>query len=264
MTDLAIEYLPLTDLVPYARNARTHSAAQVSQIAASVREFGWTNPVLVDDIGGIIAGHGRVMAAQLLGMDQVPCIRLLGLTKTQQRAYALADNRLALNAGWDAEMLAVELDELRDDGFNLSLLGFESEELNELIGTPNIKEEIGYTRKIETPVYTPKGTKPAVEELFNREKADALLEQIAKADLTPDERLFLTLAAARHVVFDYHNIAEFYCHAPQHVQALMEDSALVIIDFDKAIENGYVQLSQKLASIYDDTQPGSDLEEDDD
>ena len=137
MTDLAIEYLPLTDLVPYARNARTHSPAQVSQIAASVREFGWTNPVLIDEEGGIIAGHGRVMAAQQLGMDQVPCIRLLGLTKTQQRAYALADNRLALNAGWDAEMLAVELDELRDDDFDLDLLGFEAAELNDLIGTPN-------------------------------------------------------------------------------------------------------------------------------
>lgn len=137
MTDLAVEYLPLADLVPYARNARTHSAAQVSQIAASVREFGWTNPVLVDEADGIIAGHGRVMAAQLLGMDQVPCIRLLGLTKAQQRAYTIADNRLALNAGWDAEMLAVELDELRDDDFDLDLLGFEAAELNNLIGTPN-------------------------------------------------------------------------------------------------------------------------------
>lgn len=134
----AIEYLPLTGLIPYARNARTHSEAQIAQLAGSIREFGFTNPVLIDSAGGIIAGHGRVMAGLLLGMETVPCIRLSHLTDAQRRAYILADNRLALNAGWDQEFLAVELDELRDLNFDITLMGFTTEELNDLIGTPNI------------------------------------------------------------------------------------------------------------------------------
>jgi hypothetical protein len=132
-----IETLPLSSLIPYARNSRTHSEAQVAQIAASIREFGFTNPVLVDADGGIIAGHGRILAARKLEMSEVPCIRLSHLTEAQRRAYVIADNRLALNAGWDFEMLAVELDDLRDADFNLDLLGFERFELNDLIGTPN-------------------------------------------------------------------------------------------------------------------------------
>lgn len=133
----AIEYLPLTGLIPYARNARTHSEAQIAQLAGSIREFGFTNPVLIDGAGGIIAGHGRVMAGLLLGMETVPCIRLSHLTDAQRRAYILADNRLALNAGWDQDFLAVELDELRDLNFDMKLMGFDQQELNDLIGTPN-------------------------------------------------------------------------------------------------------------------------------
>lgn len=133
----AIEQVLLGELVPYARNARTHSAAQVAQIAASIKEFGFTNPVLIDADGGIIAGHGRVLAAAKLKMESAPCVRLGHLTETQRRAYVLADNKLALNAGWDAELLSVELDELRDAGVDLALLGFARVELNELLGTPN-------------------------------------------------------------------------------------------------------------------------------
>ena len=113
------------DLIPYARNSRTHSDAQVAQIAASVREFGWTNPVLVDGENGIIAGHGRVLAARKLGMEEVPCIELAGLTDTQRRAYIIADNKLALNGGWDDELLALELGELHDADFDMALLGFD-------------------------------------------------------------------------------------------------------------------------------------------
>ncbi|MCO6052356.1 ParB/Srx family N-terminal domain-containing protein, partial [Mesorhizobium sp. RP14(2022)] len=121
---LAITYRPLVSLIPYARNARTHSDAQVAEIAASIREFGWTNPVLVDGDNGIIAGHGRVMAARKLRMRQVPVIELAGLTDAQKRAYVLADNKLALNAGWDEELLGLELADLDALGFDLSLTGF--------------------------------------------------------------------------------------------------------------------------------------------
>lgn len=119
MPDLAIAYLPVADLVPYARNARTHSPAQVDQIVASIREFGWTNPVLIDEAGGIIAGHGRVMAARQMDLPQVPCIRLAHLSAAQRRAYVLADNRLALNAGWDDDLLAAELEAIAELGFGL-------------------------------------------------------------------------------------------------------------------------------------------------
>ena len=120
-------------LIPYIRNSRTHSDEQVAQIAASVREFGWTNPVLVDGENGIIAGHGRVLAARKLGMEEVPCIELAGLTDTQRRAYIIADNKLALNAGWDDELLALELGDLKDEGFDLSLTGFSDDELASLV-----------------------------------------------------------------------------------------------------------------------------------
>lgn len=124
-----IEHIKTADLIPYARNSRTHSDEQVAQIAGSIREFGFTNPVLIDADNGIIAGHGRVMAAGKLGFDAVPCIRLDYLTEAQKRAYIIADNRIALNSGWDEEMLKLELQELDDLDFNLDLIGFTDDEL---------------------------------------------------------------------------------------------------------------------------------------
>jgi DNA modification methylase len=130
---MKIEQLPTADLIPYARNTRTHSPEQVAQIAGSIREFGFTNPILIDADNGIIAGHGRVMAASKLGLAKVPCIRLEHLTDTQKRAYIIADNKLALNAGWDEEMLALELGDLRDEDFDLSLIGFDGDELADIM-----------------------------------------------------------------------------------------------------------------------------------
>ena len=120
-------------LIPYVKNSRTHSDAQVAQIAASIKEFGWTNPILVDGENGIIAGHGRLLAARKLGYKEVPTIELADLTETQKRAYIIADNRLALNAEWDNEMLTIELNDLLADGFALELLGFDPKELGALL-----------------------------------------------------------------------------------------------------------------------------------
>ena len=133
---MRLESISLTKLIPYARNARTHSETQVSQIAGSIREFGFTNPVLIDDENGIIAGHGRVLAARALGMDDVPCIRLSHLTETQRRAYVLADNRIALNSGWDADMLALEIEGLLADDFDVTMLGFDDAELAAMMNEP--------------------------------------------------------------------------------------------------------------------------------
>ena len=133
-----IELWPVTRLQPYAKNARTHSDEQVDQIAASIREFGFTNPILVDSTDGIIAGHGRLMAAKRLALDTVPVIVLDHLTDAQRRAYILADNKLALNAGWDDALLAEELAALRDEGFDLDLVGFSDDELVDIFAdSPN-------------------------------------------------------------------------------------------------------------------------------
>lgn len=131
-----VESIDIESLIPYARNSRTHSDSQVAQIAASIKEFGFTNPVLIDGDGGIIAGHGRVMAARKLKLAEVPCIRLQYLSETQKRAYVIADNKLAMNSGWDNEMLKLEFADLTEQGFDLDLIGFSDEELAEILKDP--------------------------------------------------------------------------------------------------------------------------------
>jgi len=153
-----IEQLAVDGLIPYARNSRTHDDAQVAQIAASIREFGFTNPVLIDAQGSIIAGHGRVLAAIKLGLSDVPCIRLSHLTDTQKRAYVIADNKLAMNAGWDAEMLALEVKDLDAAEFNLELLGFTPDELAALTPeeiAPGLTDEDAVPDVQEEPVSKP-------------------------------------------------------------------------------------------------------------
>lgn len=135
---MEITYRKVGELVPYVNNARTHSDGQVAQICASIREYGWTNPVLIDENGMIIAGHGRVMAAQRMKMDEVPCIVLSGLTEAQKKAYVIADNKMALNAGWDDEKLKLELENLKELDFDLELTGFDSDELDQLLSLDDI------------------------------------------------------------------------------------------------------------------------------
>ena len=133
MNTLNVEYRKVEALIPYARNPRTHAESQIAKIAASIVEYGWTNPILVDGDNGIIAGHGRLAAARKLGLDQVPVIELAHLTVAQKRALVIADNRLALDAGWDEEMLALELADLSEAGYDLALTGFEDAEIEALL-----------------------------------------------------------------------------------------------------------------------------------
>ena len=134
--NLNIEYVKRDQLIPYINNSRTHDNNQVKQIAGSIKEFGFTNPLLIDEQGGIIAGHGRLMAADLLGIDEVPTITLKGLTEAQRKAYVIADNQLALNAGWDLDNLKVELDRLAELDFDVDLLGFDDDFLSSLLDEP--------------------------------------------------------------------------------------------------------------------------------
>ena len=144
---MLVTHEKVEDLIPYASNSRTHSEQQIAQIAASIREFGWTNPVLINDENSIIAGHGRLLAARQLKMTEVPCIKLDHLTKSQQKALVIADNQLALNAGWDVEMLKAEISGLDTDGFDLDLLGFDSDFLDGLL----IEETEGLTDEDAVP-----------------------------------------------------------------------------------------------------------------
>lgn len=147
---IGIEWKDVQSLIPYARNSRTHSDEQVAQICASIKEFGWTNPILIDDESTIIAGHGRLLASQRLSLKKVPTITLTGLTEAQKRAYVIADNRLALNAGWDNDMLAIELKDLADEGFDLDLTGFDTKEIDALLAEAD-KIEDGLTDEDAVP-----------------------------------------------------------------------------------------------------------------
>lgn len=137
----------VSELIPYINNSRTHSEEQVTQIVSSIKEFGFTNPILIDQDNSIIAGHGRLQAVKKLGLEEVPCILISGLTKTQIKALIIADNQLALNAGWDLEKLSVEIEGLEDDKFDISLLGFDDKFLNDLL----FKENEGLTDEDATP-----------------------------------------------------------------------------------------------------------------
>jgi ParB family transcriptional regulator, chromosome partitioning protein len=136
---LKIEYKPISSMNPYGKNARTHTDEQIKQVMASIKEFGWTNPILLDGKSGVIAGHARLEAAKRMGIDDVPCIELSGLSEAQKRAYIIADNKLALNAAWNDDTLRLELIDLKDLDFNLDLIGFNGEELAEIMYGPDFK-----------------------------------------------------------------------------------------------------------------------------
>jgi ParB-like chromosome segregation protein Spo0J len=151
---LNIQQRAVTDLIPYIANSRTHSDAQIAQIAASIKEFGWTNPILVSGDDSIIAGHGRLMAARKLGMEEVPVIVLDHLSKSQQRALVIADNQLALNAGWNMDMLKAEIEDLQLDDFDLNILGFDDKFLDGLLEpepTAGLTDEDAVPEVPETP-----------------------------------------------------------------------------------------------------------------
>lgn len=139
---LQIEHLNVNELKPYVNNSRTHSNEQIAQICASIKEFGFTNPILIDENNEIIAGHGRLIAADRLNLKDVPTIRLIGLTEAQKKAYVIADNKIALNAGWDEELLKIELADLNELDFNLELTGFSLDEIDKILNLNDVSDTI--------------------------------------------------------------------------------------------------------------------------
>lgn len=234
-----IVYKNITELKPYKKNAKKHPKEQVERIANSIKEFGFTQPVLIDKHNSVVAGHGRVLGAKKAGLKQVPTICLEELTPEQIKAYRLADNKLN-ESGWDNALLMQSLEEISD--IDMSLFGFD-------IGEAIEEEQSKYTAKTAIPQYEPKGEQPTISELIDVSKTNELLRKIKDSDVTEEEKKFLRLAAYRHLCFNYSKIAEYYCHASKETQELMEDSVLVIIDFEDAIAKGYVQLSEQVVLL---------------
>ena len=271
-----LEYLSVNDIKSYAQNMRTHSKEQVDQICDSIKQFGFTNPILIDKDNVIIAGHGRLEAAKKMRIKTVPCIRLGDLNEDQVRALRIADNQLALNAGWDFEMLKVELDALQSASFDLQFTGFSETELTDIMGkdikfgidlTSNdneskssdedededdskINAQTLYSVETKTPIYEPLGLNVTLKDCLDLTKVNQLIAEIDKSKVSDEEKTFLKCAAYRHAVFHYKNTAEYYAaNASPEMQQLMENSALVIIDFNSALKNGYVKLTKRIEQI---------------
>lgn len=238
---LKIEYVPLDKLKPYERNARKHGDKDIDAIAASIKRFGFKDPIGVWGKDIIVEGHGRLLAAKKLNLAEVPIIRLDDLTDEERRMYALAHNKTAELSAWDFDTLFAETEEL-SNVFDISEFGFDSQE--DIAGAQG--SESKYTSKINVPQYEIRGEMPKVSDLYKADKANLMIDKIEAADLPDEVKSFLKMAAYRHVVFNYQNIAEFYAHQSPEVQELMEESALVIIDIDNAIANGYVKLEQTI------------------
>lgn len=248
MSDLTlfehVELVALDSIYPYVDNPKEHPDEQVDKIASSIKNFGWDQPIVIDGDGEIIKGHGRYQAAKQLGLDEVPVIRQTDLTDAEVRAARLADNRVAESA-WDDELLATELDVLDDFDLDLDITGFDEDELDDLLETPGAEDEDDiYTDKIESPVYEPTGPEPPLADCYDAERFEELRERVAEADIPEDVRQFFHLAAHRHIVFDYENIAEWYAHQDPEVQAVAEALTLVIIDYDQAIEQGFIDFAE--------------------
>lgn len=247
-------------LIPYARNPRQNDDA-VTKVASSIKEFGFQQPIVVDKDLVIIVGHTRLKAAEKLKMKKVPVLIADNLTEAQVKAYRIADNRVHEEAEWDDELLKLELDDLREFGMDLDLTGFDDEEIATLMGEygegEGIEDENGnvYSKKIEPPIYEMTGENPEVWELFNNEKTRKLEADIEAANIPDEIANFLRIAAQRHTVLKFSLIAEFYAHAAPEVQRLMEDNALVIVDIDRAIENGFVNVNKRFGDIFGENYP---------
>ena len=231
----------LSEIKPYEKNPRKNDNA-VEYVANSIKEFGFKVPIVIDKDGVIVAGHTRYKASKKLGLEKVPCIIADDLTPEQIKAYRLADNKVSEKSEWDFDLLQDELSEI----LNIDMELFDFNKLGTGSG------ENPYTQKINIPQYEITGEKPDILELVDDEKTNNLIEEIKNSKVTKKEKDFLIQGAQRHLVFNYKKIAEYYANASKEMQELMEKSALVIIDFDNAIANGYVKMKSEIDKMRED------------
>ncbi len=244
MEKLKIEYVDINSIKPYEKNAKLHPKEQIEQIKKSIEQFGMNDPIGIwkDEI---VEGHGRLIALKELGYEEIPIIRLDHLTDEERRAYILAHNKLTMNSDFDLDILNEELKQF--DTIDMSDFGFDLDfDSLEIEGD---EEENPYTTKINIPQYEIKGDEPAINELFDKEKTEELISKINRSNVSDAQKEFLINAAQRHLAFNYNKIAEYYAHQDKEMQELMEESALVIIDYGDAIKNGYAELIEGIESV---------------
>lgn len=238
---MKIKEVEIKSLIPYEFNNKIHDEKQINRIANSIREFGFTQPVVIDKNNIIIIGHWRVEGAKKLGMEKVPVVVMDELSENQIKRLRILDNKLN-ESERDIDNLKLELEALDDEDLREMFEGFGEDVLD-------FENDKTYTKKIEPPVYTPADRKPEIEELYDNEKQKKLEDEIKKSDLPEEIKDFLIKASYRHIEFNYKLIADFYSNSSKEIQDLMEKSALVIIDYNKAIENGYVIMSENLLDL---------------
>lgn len=234
---MKVTEISVSDLKPYAKNTKKHDKTQIANVAESIKQYGFVQPIVIDKDNVVVIGHCRLLAAKQLKMKEVPCVCVDELTDEQVKSLRIVDNK-SNESEWDFDFLADELAEVDLSAFDFDFgLG------------ENENEENPYTQKIEIPHYEITGEKPSFEEMYDRGKENELILEIENSDVSEKEKEFLIEAAHRHCCFNYRNIAEYYAHASTEMQRLMEKSALVIIDYENAIANGYVELSEKIKEI---------------
>ena len=247
--ELKIEYLPIKALKPYEKNTRKHTDYDVGEIAKSITECGFNDPIGVyGESLTIVEGHGRLLAAKKLGMKEVPCIRLDHMTDEQRRKYAILHNKTAELSEFDFYNLAIELEDLDFSNFDFTF-GIEDEEEDKESENPKEDQENFYTEKTNIPQYEPTGESVSLSDCIESQKYNEILIKINQSSVTEEEKMFLICAATRHYKFSYKKIAEYYAQASAEMQELMEQSALVIIDYNDAIKNGYFKLRNRLENL---------------
>lgn len=217
-----VDFSPMNEIIPYEDNAKLHPERQVEQIKASINEFGFNDPIAIDENNVVIEGNGRLMAIKELGYEEVDCIRIEGLTEDQKRAYILVHNQLTMNTGFDIEILNKELERIK--GIDMRQFDFE---LNiDFDNDIDTGDGTQYSQKVEIPQYEPTGECPNICELVDTAKADSFLEEINESKVSPEEKDFLIKATRRLYEFNYRKIAEYYAQATPEMQELMEHLAL--------------------------------------
>jgi hypothetical protein len=246
---MKIEDIAVEQLAPYERNNRKHPEQQVKRIGESIKRYGFIQPLVIDANNVLVIGHGRLLAAQHIGLESVPCVRLEGLSEQEIKALRILDNKLQNDSEWHYDNLQLEITELDADGFDLDEWGLE--DLLLTAGDDNLQSENEYTTKVDSPVYEITGPKPRLSDLYDTTKRDLLVSEIESADIPEKEKDFLIAAANRHVVFNYEKIAEYYAHSSKELQKQFEASALIIIDYQEAIAQGFVKLVEQLSDQYE-------------
>lgn len=246
---MKVETVNIDSLTFDPANVRKHDEKNLAAIKASLNRFGQQKPIVVDANSVVRAGNGTLAAAKALGWKEIRIVRS-SLAGSEATAYAIADNRTAELAEWDDDALAQTLAALQIEDEELAVAtGFDAEELDRITSGGDIETQ--YSTKVTSPVYEITGECPRIQDLCDRQRHDRLIEAINKAELPEEISSFLRMASTRHIVFNYARIAEYYAHSDPNIQRLFEDSALVIIDFNRAVELGFVRLNDKIEALVD-------------